>query len=140
MKMQAVSICKIINDINIKEEIKTIIFVGGYCSNEIMVKLIKNGLNKITTYLQPSNPSLAIMEGAVLFGIEPSIINARKSKYTLGTNISQIWKDKKHSGKGEKLFSQELKKYICKNCFLKFIQIDQNLIYYKFQYFDFHGH
>ena len=129
MKIQADSICKIINDINIKEEIKTIIFVGGYCSNEIMVKLIKNGLNKITTYLQPSNPSLAIMEGAVLFGIEPSIINARKSKYTLGINISQIWKDKKHSGKGEKSFSQELKKYICKNCFLKFIQIDQNLKY-----------
>ena len=56
MKKQADSICKIINDINEKEEIKTLIFVGGYCSNEILLKLIKSGLNKITTYLQPSNP------------------------------------------------------------------------------------
>ena len=39
------------------KEIKTIIFVGGYCSNEIIVNLIKNNLKKITTYLQPSNPS-----------------------------------------------------------------------------------
>ena len=40
MKIQANSICKIINDINEKEEIKTLIFVGGYCSNEILLKLI----------------------------------------------------------------------------------------------------
>ena len=53
MKIQSNSICKIINDINSKEEIKTIIFVGGYCSNEILLKLIKSGLNKITTYLKP---------------------------------------------------------------------------------------
>ena len=57
MKTQANSITEIINDINLKEEIKTIIFVGGYCSNEILVNLIKNNLKKITTYLQPSNPS-----------------------------------------------------------------------------------
>ena len=54
----------------------------------ILIKLIKNGLNKITTYLQPSNPSLAIMEGAVLFGMEPSSINVRKSKYTIGKKLS----------------------------------------------------
>ena len=83
-KIQSNSKCQIINDINSKEEIKTIIFVGGYCSNEILLKLIKSGLNKITTFLKPSNPSLAIMEGAVLFGIEPSTINIRKSKYTIG--------------------------------------------------------
>ena len=50
MKTQANSICKIINDINTKEEIKTMIFVGGYCSNEILLNLIKNGMNKIKTY------------------------------------------------------------------------------------------
>ena len=47
MKIQADSICKIINNINSKEEIKTVIFVGGYCSNDILVQLIKNGLKKI---------------------------------------------------------------------------------------------
>ena len=87
MKAQANSITEIINNINSKEEIKTIIFVGGYCSNEILVNLIKNNLKKITTYLQPSNPSLAIMEGAVLFGIEPSTINIRKAIYYRKTNF-----------------------------------------------------
>ena len=74
MKTQANSICKIINDINEKEEIKTIIFVGGYCSNEILLSLIKKNLHKIKIYLQPSNPSLAILEGAVLFGNQVQLV------------------------------------------------------------------
>ena len=47
MKTQAYFISEIINGINLKEEIKTIIFVGGYCSNEILVNLIKDNLKKI---------------------------------------------------------------------------------------------
>ena len=127
MKNQANSICKIINDINTKEEIKTMIFVGGYCSNEILLNLIKNGINKIITYLQPSNPSLAIMEGAVLFGIQPSTINIRKAKYTIGKGIGVPWNDKLHSGKGKKFYIEELKEWYCDNCFEKFIEINQNL-------------
>ena len=129
MKEQANSICKIINDINSKEEIKTIIFVGGYCYNEILLQLIKKGLNKITTYLQPSNPSLAIMEGSVLFGIEPSTINVRKAKYTIGKKLNLEWKEEKHSEKGKKYFNEEKQKWFCKDCFLKFIEINQSLKY-----------
>ena len=129
MKIQANSICKIINDINIKEDIKTIIFVGGYCANEILLKLIKNGLNKITTYLQPSNPSLAIMEGAVLFGIQPSTINVRKAKFTIGCNCAKIWKDELYSAKGKKFFIEEFKDWYCHDCFDKFIEVNQSLKY-----------
>ena len=127
MKEQANSICKIINDINSKEEIKTIIFVGGYYYNEILIQLIKDGLNKITTYFQPSNPSLAIMEGAVLFGIEPSIIDIRKAKYTIGKKKDIEWNDEKHSEKGKKYFDEYKKKWFCEDCFEKFIEINQNL-------------
>ena len=129
MKTQANSICKIINDINEKEEIKTIIFVGGYCSNEILLSLIKKNLHKIKIYLQPSNPSLAIMEGAVLFGIKPSTISIRKAKYTIGKGIGVPWDDKLHSGKGEKIFIKELNGWYCDNCFEKFIKINQNIKY-----------
>ena len=130
MKKQTDSICKIINDIVSKENIKTIIFVGGYCSNEILLKLIKDDLsNNITTYLQPSNPSLAIMEGAVLFGIEPSTINIRKAKYTIGKRVNHEWEESKYAGKGKKIFDEKLQKYFCKDCFQKFIEINQNLKY-----------
>ena len=129
MKIQADSISKIINDINLKAEIKTIIFVGGYCSNEILIGLIKNNLNNISTYLQPSNPILAIMEGAVLFGIEPSKISIRKAKYTIGQGINDYWDDSKHLASGFKFFSPEANGWFCSNCFLKYIEINQNLSY-----------
>ena len=127
MKIQANSISEIINEINKKEVIKTIIFVGGYCSNEILVNLIKNNLKKVNVFLQPSNPSLSIMEGAVLFGIEPSTINMRKAKYTIGDEVNYPWDDKMHSGKGEKFFNEDMNEWYCKKCFCKFIEINQNL-------------
>ena len=52
-----------------KLDLNTIIFVGRYCSNELIISKIKENLGKKYVYIQPSNPSLAIMEGAVLFGL-----------------------------------------------------------------------
>jgi len=129
MKKQANSICQIINDINKKENIKTIIFVGGYCNNKVILKLIENGLNNIKMILHPSNPSLAIMEGAVLFGIEPSVINVRIAKFTIGEKMNVVWNEKKHAGKGEKYFSEDEKEWFCKDGFVKYIEINQNLNY-----------
>ena len=130
MKTQANSICEIINKINKKEKkIKTVIFVGGYCSNEIIVNLIKNNLKNVNTYLQPSNPSLTIMEGAVLFGIEPSTINIRKAKYTIGERVNDVWDDKKHSERGEKYFNENFQDWYCYDCFLTFVKINQDVRY-----------
>ena len=129
MKEQANSICKIINDIISKEGIKTLIFVGGYCSNDILTELIKKGLNGIATFLQPSNPSLSIMEGAVLFGIESSSINVRKVKYTTWKKVNSPWDDEKHSEGGQKYFNEEKQKWFCKGCFDKLIEINQSLKY-----------
>ena len=129
MKIQANSICKIINEINKNENIKTIIFVGGYSNNKIILKLIENGLKKIKIILYPSNPSLAIMEGAVLFGIEPSAIDVRIAKFTIGERLDDVWNEKKHARKGEKYFNEDEKKWFCKDCFVKYIEINQNLNY-----------
>lgn len=133
MQEQANQICQEIKDIlsRTKKEINTIMFVGGYCSNEVIISKIRNGLGEHFYYLQPSNPCLAIMEGAVLFGINPSIIGIRISKYTIGMQISAIWNEEKHSNLGEKFFSVEENVYRCNNCFYKFIEINQKLEYNK---------
>ena len=127
MKNQADSICKIINNILNKENIKTIIFVGGYCYSEVLLELIKKGLNSGLIYLQPTRPCLAIMEGAVLFGKNPSTIDIRKAKYTIGVSFGDLWDDKKHSEKGTKYFDNEENEYFCLDCFSKFIEINQNI-------------
>ena len=133
MEEQANLICNEIKGIlsKTKKEINTIMFVGGYCSNEVIISKIRIGLGEHFYYLQPSNPSLAIMEGAVLFGINPSIIGIRIAKYTIGLSYSEIWNEEKHSKLGKKKFYEEDNAYRCDNCFYKFIEINQKLEYNK---------
>ena len=101
--------------------------VGGYSSNEVLVSLIKGGLNNILHVLRPTKPSLAIMNGAVIFGMNPYIIMERKAKYTIGMSFTDLWNESKHSEMGKKKYNSEIGKYQCINCFSKFITINQNL-------------
>ena len=88
IKMQVNRICQIIKNIlENNNGINSMILVGSYCNNEILISEIKNQLsNKITYFLQPSKPSLAIIEGAVLFGlnqnknIQKKNINSKEDK------------------------------------------------------------
>ena len=94
-----------------------------------MTNLIKKGLDNVTEFLQPSNPVLSIMEGAVLFGIEPATINIRKAKYTIGKASNKIWNEQIHAGKGKKYVGEITGNEYCENCFSKFITINQDLKY-----------
>jgi hydrogenase maturation factor HypF (carbamoyltransferase family) len=69
---QSQHICDNINKIIDKNEnIKTIIFVGGYSLNDILISLIKETLRQRNNFnfFTPPKPFLAVMEGSVIFGI-----------------------------------------------------------------------
>ena len=130
IKNQVNSICKLIEEIlkNDDEEINSIILVGGYCSNEVLISEIKRQLsNKITNFLQPPKPCLSIMEGAVLFGLNPNKIEQRIARYTFGMNANDYWKEEVHSKNGIKYFDEDDKVFRCKDCFSKFITKNQNI-------------
>ena len=130
IKKQAYLITKTIKNIVLssKKKIDSVIFVGGYCSNEILISLIKSNLRFIiSTFLQPSKPCLAIMEGAVLFGLNPNIISSRIARYTIGTDVRLPWNEEKHSKYGKKIFDKVDNKWVCQDCFSKFIEIKQKI-------------
>ena len=129
IKDQVDSICEIINNIlKYDKGINSIILVGGYCSNEVLISEIKKQLsNKITNFFQPSKPCLSIMEGAVLFGQNPNKIIKRIARYTIGMNWNNFWNEELHSKDGEKFYSKYHKAWLCKDCFSKFITINQSL-------------
>ena len=129
IRKQVNSICQIINNILKNDEnINSIIFVGGYCSNEVLISEIKNELSsKISNFFQPSKPCLSIMEGAVLFGINPNKIIQRKARYTIGMIIDFLWDEKLHSDNGKKYYDEVNKVYRCRDCFSIFIKINQTI-------------
>ena len=130
IKKQSFCICEIINTIlkSSDENINSIILVGGYCSNEILISEIKKELSsKIAYFLQPSKPYLSIMEGAVIFGLNPNQIAQRKAKYTIGIKIGENWNEELHSKKGQKFYDKDKDICLCINCFSPIITINQNL-------------
>ena len=129
IKKQVSSICEIINNIlKYDKGINSIILVGGYCSNEILISEIKKQLsNKISHFFQPSKPCLSIMEGAVLFGLNPNKIVQRKAKYTIGMSINAKWNEEIHSKNGNKYYDEIDKFYRCENCFDAFIKINETI-------------
>ncbi len=110
-----------------KKQINTVIFVGGYCQNDLLISSIKKNLPKMIC-LKPSNPSIAVMQGAVIFGIRSDIINIRKAKYTIGVSTNEIWDEKKHKN-GDKYFDKDNNVWRCRNCFSKFIEKGQNIFF-----------
>jgi hypothetical protein len=131
---QSKLICKEIKNIISKAKNKTsvainkLVFVGGYCSNEVLISKIKNDLEKyIELFIKPSNHYLAIMDGAVLFGLNPNIIDIRIAKYTIGMQTRSLWNEEKHSKNGKKVFDEDNKVWRCENCFAKFIEVNQEL-------------
>ena len=129
IKNQVDLLCDIINDILISsdEEIDKLIFVGGYCSNEILISEIKKKVNKIKYFLIPSKPCLSIMDGAVLFGLNPEKINQRKARYTIGICIRNEWNENIHSKGGKKIYDEVNNVWRCEDCFSIFFKINQNL-------------
>jgi len=126
---QVNSICEIINNIIKNDEgINSVILVGGYCSNEVLISEIKKKLsNKISNFFQPSKPCLAIMEGAVLFGLNPNKIIQRKARYTIGMGTNAKWDDERHSKSGQKYYDKNIESWCCRDCFSIFIKINENV-------------
>ena len=133
IKEQAFSISKEIRLILLKsskKKIDTIILVGGYCENDVLISLIETNLPEINYFLKPSYPCLAVMQGAVIFGIKSDIINIRKAKFTIGVNTSELWDEKIHGNNVEKSLDNknQLRVY---NIFGKFVEKGQNLEFGK---------
>jgi hypothetical protein len=129
IEKQVNSICEIINNIlEYDKGINSIILVGGYCSNEVLISEIKNQLsNKISYFLQPSKPCLSIMEGAVLFGLNPNKIIQRKARYTIGTDGNKRWNEELHSKNGKKYYNEIDNTWRCSDCFSIFIKINESI-------------
>jgi len=129
IKKQVDIICNLIKEkINSSNsKINSIICVGGYCENKVLMEELKKSLTSIQ-FLQPPNPCQAIMKGSVLFGINPNKIKERIAKYTYGVKVNDIWDEKIHSNIGNKIFDEDEQKWFCEDCFDIFIRKGEKLL------------
>ena len=129
IKKQVDIICNLINDkiSSSKSKINSIICVGGYCENKVLMEELKKSLTSLQL-LQPPYPCQAIMKGSVLFGINPNKIKERIAKYTYGIEANNIWDDNIHSKIGKKIFNEDDQEWFCEGCFDIFIRKGEKLL------------
>jgi hypothetical protein len=71
--------------------------VGGFAENELVWHVLQSLSQRLkVTAIRPARPSMAVLTGAVMFGLEPSIIQNRVVKRTYGVSVSCEWNEKKH--------------------------------------------
>lgn len=95
------SITKIIEHLkNIFEQtngrdISTIILVGGYAGSLVLTGVIKSAFPGMRLII-PCEAAHSVLHGAVIFGHDPSLIRQRRSKYTYGIEVFEIFDPSKH--------------------------------------------
>ena len=103
------------------DELKTILLVGGFSESKLLQEGIQRHFPSIAVRT-PSEPSTAVVKGAVDFGHCPEKIRFRMSPYTYGVNTKISFRHGIHPER--KLFVYKGRQY-CKDVFSVHVKIDQ---------------
>ncbi|VDI40444.1 Hypothetical predicted protein [Mytilus galloprovincialis] len=70
------------------QNVDIILAVGGFSESEIIIDSIREHFPNMQIVV-PEDPGLAVLKGAVLFGLEPLSVKSRISRYTYGIKIEK---------------------------------------------------
>ncbi|XP_052778686.1 heat shock 70 kDa protein 12A-like [Mya arenaria] len=82
-------------DQSTKDDIGTIVLVGGFNTCQLLQQAMKTKFDKHKIII-PTDPDLAVLKGAVIFGHKPELISQRVSKYSYGVNVRAVFIKKFH--------------------------------------------
>ncbi|XP_050398831.1 mucin-2 isoform X3 [Patella vulgata] len=106
--------------------LKYMFLVGGFAESPILQHEIRKEFdsdkNHIVKVLIPQAVSLAILKGAVMFGLDPMVVNVRRSRVTYGIGVLNRFDPEKHPE--SKLVTRDGKDW-CTDVFEKFVCTDE---------------
>ncbi|XP_061914896.1 heat shock 70 kDa protein 12A isoform X6 [Entelurus aequoreus] len=104
--------------------IKFLFLVGGFAESPLLQQAVQNMLQGRSRIIIPHDVGLTILKGAVLFGLDPSIIKVRRSPLTYGVGVLNRFVEDKHPS--EKLLVKDGTRW-CTDVFDTFISADQSV-------------
>ncbi|KAI1287507.1 Heat shock 70 kDa protein 12A [Halotydeus destructor] len=105
--------------------VKYLFLVGGFAESQLLQVAVRGAFaNGSLKVIIPQGVSLAILRGAVLFGLDPTIINIRRSRLTYGIGVLNKFIRGKHPL--SKLIVCDNVEW-CADVFDKFVLIDQSV-------------
>ncbi|XP_066528451.1 heat shock 70 kDa protein 12A isoform X3 [Hoplias malabaricus] len=105
-------------------DIKFLFLVGGFAESPLLQKAVQEMLQGRSRIIIPHDVGLTILKGAVLFGLDPSVIKVRRSPLTYGVGVLNRFVEGKHPP--EKLLLKDGTRW-CTDVFDTFIAADQSV-------------
>ncbi|XP_022666555.1 uncharacterized protein LOC111252621 isoform X2 [Varroa destructor] len=69
------------------KNVRYLFLVGGFAESQVLQKAIRDEFHSKVKVIIPQGVSMAILRGAVLFGLDPQVIRQRRSRMTYGVGI-----------------------------------------------------
>lgn len=104
--------------------IKFLFLVGGFAESAMLQRAVQAAFGPTCRVIIPQDVGLTILKGAVLFGLDPTIVRVRRSPLTYGVGVLNKFVEGKHPQ--EKLLVKEGKNW-CTDIFEKFVSVDQSV-------------
>ncbi|XP_075787241.1 LOW QUALITY PROTEIN: heat shock 70 kDa protein 12B-like [Pelodiscus sinensis] len=104
--------------------IKFLFLVGGFAESAMLQHAVQSAFGSLCRVIIPQDVGLTILKGAVLFGLDPTIVRVRRSPLTYGVGVLNKFVEGKHPP--EKLLVKGGKHW-CTDVFEKFVGVDQSV-------------
>lgn len=121
------NIIKHIEDLMQKEEVKGVRFlflVGGFAESPMLQRVAQNALGRTCRIIIPHDVGLTILKGAVLFGLDPTVVRVRRCPLTYGVGVLNRFVEGRHPR--DKLLIKDGRDW-CTDILDRFVSLDQSV-------------
>lgn len=106
------------------ERVPIILVVGGFSECPLLREAIKSEFPRKHVKF-PSDSSLAVLKGAILFGHQPSFITSRVVRYTYGVEVSKDYDPRMHTSDRRVIVDDEA---LCRGVFDPFVLAETSVM------------
>lgn len=110
-----------------KEEVKKVRFlflVGGFAESPMLQCAVQNALGHRCRIIIPQDVGLTILKGAVLFGLDPTVVRVRRCPLIYGVGVLNRFIEGRHPR--DKLLIKDGRKW-CTDILDRFVSVDQSV-------------
>ncbi|MBN3307160.1 HS12B protein, partial [Amia calva] len=116
-----------IADLMQKPEVRGVRFlflVGGFAESPMLQHAVQSAFGRGCRIIIPQDVGLTILKGAVLFGLDPTVVRVRRCPLTYGVGVLNRFVEGKHPR--EKLLVKEGREW-CTDVLDRFVSVDQSV-------------
>ena len=103
-------------------KVETVFLVGGFADSLLLQERIKKQFSNSYRIMVPQNASLAVVQGAVMYGQKPEIFESRIMSCSYGIRVHRLFLDGLHPESKKEIINGQPR---CKDVFFKFVKANE---------------